>query len=166
MCLDDSSPQFIIQTYVLLRTSTSDQSPFILATQFLSIFLSLYAISEKLINDDKKLFIEKSGANQAWFPKPKWIFRVAFRVSEVISNLFLIIVIAVFYGAYVASFYIGCLLFVNYILFRNGLLGDDKSNVFSYLIAVMNIGVTPKHDLQHNNQPIPYLSKLYQIIIK
>ena len=161
-----SSPQFVIQTYVLLRTSISEQSPFILVTQFSSILLSLYAISDKLISDDSKLFIEKSGANTAWYPNPKWIYRILFRLCEVISNLFLIIVISVFYGAYAASFYVLCLLFINYILYRNGLLGDGVSNIFSYLVAVMNLGLTPKHNVQHNEKKIACLSPIYQGIIK
>ena len=124
----ESSPQFLLQTFVLLRSIESDSEAnnlFTIVTQFASILLSLYAISDKLINDDKKMFIEKSGANKIWRPQPMYIYRISFRICEVISNLCLLIIIGVFYGAFWFCLYFAWLLFVHYILYSNGLLGEQ-----------------------------------------
>ena len=119
----------MLQTFVLLRSTETDfssgQNTGALLTQIFSILLSLYAISDKLITDDKKMFIEQSGANKAWKPRAQYYYRVFFRVSEVISNLCLLIIIGVFYGAFWFCWYFVWLLFVNYILYSNGLLGED-----------------------------------------
>ena len=125
----------------------------IILTQILSICLSLYAISDKLINDDKRMFIPASGANKAWLPTSKYICRILFRLCEVVSNLFLLIIIAVYYGALFFTLYTIMLLSVNYILYRNGLLGEEVTNIFAYIVAIMNLGVTPRYsDVNINNE--------------
>ena len=141
----ESSPQYLIQSYVLLRSDASSNDGTTLAIQLISLFLSLYAIADKLISDDKKMFIEKSGANKAFIPRPKYIYRVLFRICEVIANLGLLLVLSVYFGSLVCALYIGWQLLINVILFRNGLLEQDKSNIIAYLVAIMNLGVTSNH---------------------
>ena len=147
----ESSPQFTIQTFVLLRSQTQNNISYsnggtgiVQFIQILSILLSLYAISSKLISDDKIVFIESSGANKLF--KSKWVYRTLFRLCEVMSNLLLIIVVFVFYGVYLGFTYLCYFLFINFILFRNGLLGENKSNILAHLVAVTNLGITPMHD--------------------
>ena len=156
----ESSWQFVIQTYVFLRTNDTNSSDitFSYIVQISSIFLSLYAISNKLISDDKFIFIEKSGANKKWTPHPKFAFRVLFRLSEVIPNLLSIIIVSVFYGVYLAFIYLLYLLSINLMLFRNGLLGTNKSNILGNVVAVINLGVTARHN--NNVKEINYISQI------
>ena len=134
-----------------------------LYTQYASTTLSLYAIADKLINDDKKIFIKQSGANKSWKPHPQWIIRVLFRICEIISNLFVFVIIAVFYGATWLAIHYIFLLVVNFILYNNGLLGEESYNIIAYTFAIMNLGVTPKVSPKQNERL--FLSALYQKII-
>ena len=140
--LYESTPQLTIQTYVLVNSSITSlefDSDFII--QLLSIGLSMIAIANKLVNDDRKAFIDASGANKGL--KKVNIIRIMFRISEVIANLCLGIIILSFYNVYFFSGYVFLLVYVHILLFKNGLLGKDRSNIFSYLIAVVNLGLTP-----------------------
>ena len=182
----ESSPQFVLQSYVLLRTTiadiddgtnsvTNESIVASLLTQLVSISLSLYAISDKLINDDSKMFIEKSGANHKWVPTKQFIWRVLFRLCEVVANLFLMIIIAVYFGAFWFMLYFCWLIFVNYILYINGLLDEEYVNIIGYTVAVMNLGVTPRHKeelnvkFSHNPQKQGkfkrIMSKFYQSVV-
>ena len=85
----ESAPQFITQTYVVLNQDVIDDdgensnnttTP-TFWVQILSIFLSVYAISDKVINDDTKSFILQSGANTSWLPHWRWITRCAYVFS-------------------------------------------------------------------------------------
>ena len=159
----ESSPQFAIQTYVVLRGDTINSSGLVYLVQILSILLSLYAISDKIISDDKFVFIQESGANKSWLPTPKFIFRVLFRVCEVIANLLTITIVSVFFGVYLASIYLCYLLFINFVLYRNDLLGKNKSNIFAHLVAVINLGVIPTHNAIKKNQKC--VSKTYKCVV-
>lgn len=110
-----------------------------------SIILSLYAIASKLIHDDSKVFIQQSGAN--WFFPPTWRFiaRVLFRISEVSCNLFVLLIVSVYFGVFFAFFYLLFLICLNIILYQNGLLGEEWLNIFAYIFACINLGITPKH---------------------
>ena len=59
------------------------------------------------------------------------------------SNLFLFIVIASFYNVYILTIYLLFLIYIHFILYTNGLLGKDVSNILSYLVGIMNLGETP-----------------------
>ena len=95
-----------------------------------------------MITDDKRLFIQQSGANKM-LPPSKYIVRVFFRVFEVIGNLRVLLVIGVYFGAIYTFFYCILLFFIHFTLYENGLLGEDPSNMISYIVANMNLGVMP-----------------------
>lgn len=148
----ESAPQFMTQAYVLLRDtadfgSNSDTNQvYARAMYYLnygSIFLSFYAIASKLVSDDKTFFIEASGANKAWKPTSQWMYRVLFRVFEVMTNLLTIVIMFAFFGAFVSFAFLSFHISLYYILYRNGLLGNELVNILGYIVAVVNLGVTP-----------------------
>ena len=136
---------FCLQSYVWLKTTSGNDnySSSTLLIQSFSIFISLYSISNKIVSDDKTMFIEKSGANQVFPPTITFIYRLMFRLCEVTANLFFIVIICVYFGFIVACVYFCGLVIINCILYVNGLLGSEWSHIFSYTI-VMNLGVTPQ----------------------
>ena len=160
----ESTPQFVIQTYVLLRDNNNinDNNIFNLMIQYGSIFFSLFSIAAKLVSDDSKFFIRKSGANKVWIPAKPFLFRVWFRLCEIVANLFVYVIIGVFYGAYVGGIYVFCKLVINSILFRNGLLGAEKANIIAYLVGVMNLGLIPN---ARQPEQMCIFSKMFKIII-
>ena len=152
----ESSPEFILQTFVLLRSDASYTNIQAILTQLISISLSVYAISNKLISDDSKAFIESSGANTSWKPHKLFVFRVLYRICEVTSNLFLFVIIGVFFGAFWLFLYFFWLLSINWILYTNGLLGESAVNIVAYSISIMNLGLVPRHTDEHRVQNYNY----------
>ena len=144
----------------------SNETTGVLIIQFISLFISVYAIADKVTNDDKRMFVFKTKSKFYY----KYILRILFRLCEIIGNLLLFLIIGVFYGAFWAFAYVCYLWIVHFILFKNGLLGNYVSNTISYCIACMNLGLTVKHNTEENIQThsktscIP--SKVSQFLIK
>ena len=135
----ESAPQFILQTYILFRNPNAKFT----GLTFLSIFLSFYSLSSKIVNDDKKMFIHSSKANKKFPPSKGYITRTLFRFFEICNNLLLFVVILIYGGAFWLFIMFGWLLLTHYFLYHNGLLGTDKFNIVGYCFAVLNLGLTP-----------------------
>ena len=62
-----------------------------------------------------------------------------------------------------AIVYVLYLVLLHFILFRNGLLGTQYSNIMSYIVALMNLGLLPNGKKQPSN--IRFVSKLFQCCV-
>eukprot|EP01083_Nonionella_stella_P179494 637395_1 len=133
----ESCPQLILQLYVLMR-ELSQGFP-ISEMTVISILFSLVSLATKVIHDDKTMFFKR--ANQ----KVKIYFysRALFRVCEISSRLFAITLFATYFGANFLVLLVVLDLFTNILLYDHGLLDTDPLNVMSYLLCVMNLGITP-----------------------
>eukprot|EP01083_Nonionella_stella_P289288 984473_1 len=133
----ESSPQLVLQLYVLMR-ELSQGFPISFVT-IISILFSLISLATKVISDDKAMFFKR--ANQ----KHKIYFysRALFRVCEISARLFAITLFATYFGANFLVVLVGLDLFTNVLLYDHGLLDTDPLNVMSYLLCVMNLGITP-----------------------
>eukprot|EP01084_Bolivina_argentea_P055162 101142_1 len=89
----ESSPQLILQLYVLMRELSQNQQ--ISAITIISIFFSLISLSTKVISDDSTMFISKANKST----NISFYLRCTFRITEISSRLLSITLVAVYFGA-------------------------------------------------------------------
>eukprot|EP01084_Bolivina_argentea_P025301 47041_1 len=133
----ESSPQLILQVYVLMRELAQFQD--ISPITVVSIIFSLISLSSKVIHDDSQMFLKE--ANK----KHKFAFfsRSLFRVCEISARLLSITLFATYFGANFLIFLLFIDFLTNILLFDHGLLDSDPLNCMSYLLCVMNCGICP-----------------------
>eukprot|EP01084_Bolivina_argentea_P105496 188919_1 len=138
----ESSPQLILQTYVLMRELSQDIPISVITV--ISILFSLISLSTKVIADDRLMFTKEASKKN----KIAYLARAAFRICEITQRLLAISLFATFFGANFLVVIIFIDLLTNLLLFDHGLLDSDGLNVMSYLLCTMNVGIIPTSDHQ------------------
>ena len=113
----ESAPELLLQMYVMLRTINGIYTQNFSIVALLSIGFSFISLTTKIIADDKYVFIDETGANKFFPPTIPFIARCLFRSCEIIARLFIITLIAAYFGAWFFAFYMFLDILTNLMLF-------------------------------------------------
>ena len=91
-------------------------------------------------------------SNSSFPPKIAWLTRVSFRLCEVTLRLSILVLLAVYNGAFFLFLVLCFDLFANYCLYNQELLGEEAVNVFAHVFVTTNLGAMVRNSKQNSNK--------------
>ena len=136
----------IIQCFVLVRVKlgssfSADDPDYVIYLLAGSLISGLVAILYRLNVEDSAVF--QASANKKWPPSKGYFRRSVFRSCEIMSRLLVLSLIGIVAAERFVLAYFALDLFVNFNLYKKGLIGPTWMNIWGYTLCVVDLASVP-----------------------